>query len=173
MKGAGNKFLAPISPVTRTVESVGATLDRRESTVCRAEEFPTISSNIDALSISSRRATFSSRSLSSVCLRSSMSVPLRTSEAPSLVHRGSDCIAAETNDIARLYGMPAVRFKTAVHALAPSAVRHALVRRHLDGRPGCERRPLRMTGIISDAGPAKRRHNEAHRQEGSYYRWQQ
>jgi hypothetical protein len=69
-----------------------------------------------------------------------MSVPLRTSEAPSLVHRGSDCIAAETNDIARLYGMPAARFKTAVHALAPSAVRLAPVRRHLDGRPGCERR---------------------------------
>jgi hypothetical protein len=30
VKGAGNKFLAPISPVTRTVESVGATLDRVE-----------------------------------------------------------------------------------------------------------------------------------------------
>jgi hypothetical protein len=66
-----------------------------------------------------------------------MSVPLRTSEAPSLVHRGSDCIA-ETNDIARLYGMPTVRFQTAVHALAPSAVRLALVRRHLDGRPGAK-----------------------------------
>jgi hypothetical protein len=27
-----------------------------------------------------------------------------------------------------------------------------------------------MTVIIFDAGPAKRRHYEAHRQEGSYYR---
>jgi hypothetical protein len=32
---------------------------------------------------------------------------------------------------------------------------------------------LRMTGVISDAGPAKRKHDEAHRQEGSYYWWQQ
>jgi hypothetical protein len=29
-------------------------------------------------------------------------------------------------------------------------------------------RILRMTGVISDAGPAKRKHDEAHRQEGSY-----
>jgi hypothetical protein len=33
----------PVSPVIRTVESVGATLDTRESTARRAGEFPTIS----------------------------------------------------------------------------------------------------------------------------------
>src|SRR4029077_16733738 len=63
------------SPVIRTVESVGATLDTRESSDCKAEEVPTISSNIDALAISSRRATFSCWSLCSACLRSSTSVP--------------------------------------------------------------------------------------------------
>src|SRR5258708_21156999 len=30
-----------------------------------------------------------------------------------------------------------------------------------------------MTGIISDAGPAKSKHDVAHRQEGAYYCWQQ
>src|SRR5260370_14563655 len=58
----------------RTVESLGATLEMRESTACKAGEVPTISSNIDALLISSRRATFSCCSLSSACLRSSISV---------------------------------------------------------------------------------------------------
>ena len=54
----------PVSPVMNAVESVGATLLTRESTVCKAGEFPTMSSNIDALSTSSRRATFSWKSWS-------------------------------------------------------------------------------------------------------------
>jgi DNA-directed RNA polymerase subunit RPC12/RpoP len=61
-------------PVIRTLESVGATLDMRESTVCRGGEVPTISSNIDARSISSRNATFSFWSRCSTCFRSSISV---------------------------------------------------------------------------------------------------
>ncbi len=65
----------PVSPVIRTVESVGATLDTPESTARSAGEIPTISSNIDAWSISSRNATFSSWSRCSACLRSSISVP--------------------------------------------------------------------------------------------------
>jgi len=58
--GAATSSLpVPVSPVIRTVESVGATLDTRESTACSAVEVPTISSNIDSMSISSRRAMFS------------------------------------------------------------------------------------------------------------------
>src|SRR5690349_22178912 len=57
-----------------TVESLPATLQARESTDVNAGEAPTISSNIDALSTSSRRATFSCWSLSSAALRASMSV---------------------------------------------------------------------------------------------------
>src|SRR5258705_10753506 len=49
----------PVSPVIRTVESVGATLAIWERTAFRGLDVPTISSNIEALSISSRRATFS------------------------------------------------------------------------------------------------------------------
>src|SRR6266852_6309815 len=64
----------PVSPVIRTVESVGATLETRESTACSTRETPTISSNIEALTISSRNATFSFWSLCSACLRSSISV---------------------------------------------------------------------------------------------------
>src|SRR5580698_5085250 len=44
----------PVSPVMRTVESVGATLEMRESTVCKAGDVPTISSNMDVYSISVR-----------------------------------------------------------------------------------------------------------------------
>src|SRR5260221_529237 len=54
--------------------AVGATLAALASAACSAAEAPIISSNIDALSISSRRATFSCCSLSSALLRSSMSV---------------------------------------------------------------------------------------------------
>jgi len=64
----------PVSPVMRTVESLGATLEMRERTLFKAGDVPTISSNIEALSIPSRRATFSLRSLSSARLRSSTSV---------------------------------------------------------------------------------------------------
>src|SRR3989441_11706607 len=42
-----SSFPVPVSPVMRTVESVGATLATRESTACRAGDEPTISSNID------------------------------------------------------------------------------------------------------------------------------
>src|SRR5258708_11141826 len=49
----------PVSPVIRTVESVGPTLAIRERTAFRGIDVPTISSNIEALSISSRRTTFS------------------------------------------------------------------------------------------------------------------
>src|ERR1700678_3787295 len=56
---ATSSFPVPVSPVIRTVESVGATLAMRDRTAFRGLEVPTISSNIEALSISSRRATFS------------------------------------------------------------------------------------------------------------------
>src|SRR6266704_527162 len=49
----------PVSPVISTVESVGATLDTCDRTVRSRGETPTISSNIDVLSISSRRTMFS------------------------------------------------------------------------------------------------------------------
>src|SRR5580658_7356067 len=71
---ATSSLPVPVSPVIRTVESVAATLDTREITGWRAGEVPTISSNIDALSISSRSATFSCRSLSSDRLRLSILV---------------------------------------------------------------------------------------------------
>ena len=64
----------PVSPVMSTVESLRATFDTRASTGCSAGEVPTISSNIDAVSISSRSVTFSCCSLSSALLRSSISV---------------------------------------------------------------------------------------------------
>jgi hypothetical protein len=48
----------PVSPVIRTVESVGPTLAIRERTAFKGLDVPTISSNVEALSISSRRATF-------------------------------------------------------------------------------------------------------------------
>ena len=76
MARATSSLPVPVSPVIRTVESVGATLEMRERTDFKAEEVPTISSNIEALSISSRRAMFSRRRVSSACLRSSMSVPV-------------------------------------------------------------------------------------------------
>jgi hypothetical protein len=56
---ATNSFPVPVSPVMRTVESVGATFDTSVSTDCSGAETPTISSNIDVLSISSRRTMFS------------------------------------------------------------------------------------------------------------------
>ena len=59
MARATSSLPVPVSPVMRTVESLGATLDMRERTLFRAGEDPTISSNIEALSISSRSATFS------------------------------------------------------------------------------------------------------------------
>jgi hypothetical protein len=54
-----NSLPVPVSPVRSTVESVGATLDTRESTVRRAEEVPTTSSNMETRSTSSRSARFS------------------------------------------------------------------------------------------------------------------
>jgi hypothetical protein len=61
-----NSLPVPVSPVINTVESVGATLPTLERTVFSVFEEPTISSNMDARSTSSRNARFScwSRSLS-------------------------------------------------------------------------------------------------------------
>ena len=64
----------PVSPEMMIVDSVGATLATRVKTACRVDEVPTISSNIEALSTSSRSATFSFFVRSSARLRSSMSV---------------------------------------------------------------------------------------------------
>ena len=43
-----SSFPVPVSPVIKTVESVGATLATRERTAFSAFEAPTISSNIEA-----------------------------------------------------------------------------------------------------------------------------
>ena len=64
----------PVSPEILIVDSVGATLATRVKTARRVEEFPTISSNIEALSTSSRSARFSFWTLSSACFRSWISV---------------------------------------------------------------------------------------------------
>src|SRR5258708_4326392 len=69
MAPATSSLPVPVSPVMRTVESLGATLEMRDSTAFKAGEVPTISSNIEALSISSRRATFSCCSFSSDRMR--------------------------------------------------------------------------------------------------------
>jgi CBS domain containing-hemolysin-like protein len=66
----------PVSPKMSTVASVSATFSTCASTRRIAAEEPTISSNIDARSISSRNARFSWRIRSSACLRSSMSMPV-------------------------------------------------------------------------------------------------
>ena len=49
----------PVSPEINTVESVGPTLAIRESAVFSVAEDPTISSNMNARSTSSRSARFS------------------------------------------------------------------------------------------------------------------
>src|SRR5271170_7640754 len=69
---ATSSLPVPVSPVISTVASVGATLNTRESTFCKAPELPTISSHIDPLSISSGRATLSCLSFSSDCFGSAM-----------------------------------------------------------------------------------------------------
>ena len=74
MARAMSSLPVPVSPVMSTVESLLATLDTRANTAVSAGDPPTISSNIEALSTSSRSATFSCRSLSSAVFRSSMSV---------------------------------------------------------------------------------------------------
>src|SRR6266481_813148 len=74
MARAISSFPVPVSPEIRTVEPVGATFDTCLSTRRRVSEEPTISSNIEDCSISSRSATFSLRVLSSLRLRSSISV---------------------------------------------------------------------------------------------------
>ena len=48
MARAMSSLPVPVSPVISTVESVGATWTRLESTVFRAGEEPTISSNMNA-----------------------------------------------------------------------------------------------------------------------------
>src|SRR5580658_3247019 len=58
MARATSSLPVPVSPVIRTLESVGATLEMRESTFFKAAEVPTISSNIASLSISARNAMF-------------------------------------------------------------------------------------------------------------------
>jgi hypothetical protein len=75
MARATSSLPVPVSPVMRTVESLGATFEMRESRACKEREAPTMSSNIEVSSISSRRAAFSWCSLSSARLRSSISVP--------------------------------------------------------------------------------------------------
>ena len=60
MARATSSFPVPVSPVMSTVESVGATFAMWARTYCKAGEVPTISSNIEAWSTSSRRAMFSS-----------------------------------------------------------------------------------------------------------------
>src|SRR6267142_2445108 len=69
-----NARAVPVWPRMRTIESDGATLLTWDSTLRRGSDEPTISSNIDAWFSSSRRAAFSRCSLSSACLRSSISV---------------------------------------------------------------------------------------------------
>jgi hypothetical protein len=44
MARATSSFPVPVSPVIKTVESLGATLKTSESTACKAREVPTISS---------------------------------------------------------------------------------------------------------------------------------
>ena len=56
---ATSSLPVPVSPVISTVESVRATLATRASTGCSAGDVPTISSNIDVRSTSSRSARFS------------------------------------------------------------------------------------------------------------------
>jgi hypothetical protein len=58
MARAISSFPVPVSPEIRTVESVGATFDTCASTRRRASEEPTISSNIEERSISSRTRRF-------------------------------------------------------------------------------------------------------------------
>jgi hypothetical protein len=59
MARATSSLPVPVSPLMRTDELLGATLEMRESPACKAGEAPTISSNIEVLSISSRRTMFS------------------------------------------------------------------------------------------------------------------
>src|SRR5919201_1678427 len=74
MARAISSFPVPVSPKMSTVASVSATFSTCASTRRSAAEEPTISSNIDARSMSSRNARFSWRIRSSACLRSSMSL---------------------------------------------------------------------------------------------------
>src|SRR5260221_8826794 len=97
MARATSSLPVPVSPVMRTVESLGATLEMRESTACKAGEVPTSSSNIDALLISSRRATFSCCSLSSACLRSSISVEATYQRTTFPCHRAPGWNEPETS----------------------------------------------------------------------------
>ena len=71
-----SSFPVPVSPKTSAVESVGATFETWSITFRNGSEEPTISSNMDERTISSRNAMFSFRVLSSARLRSSMSVPV-------------------------------------------------------------------------------------------------
>ena len=56
---ATSSLPVPVSPVIKTVESVGATLAIRERTTFNGFEAPTISSNIKVCSTSLRSARFS------------------------------------------------------------------------------------------------------------------
>ncbi len=76
MARAISSFPVPVSPNMRTVESVGATFATCDSTRRSGSEDPTISSNIEERSISSRSTRFSFCVRSSLRLRSSMSVPV-------------------------------------------------------------------------------------------------
>ncbi len=60
MARAISSFPVPVSPMIKTVESVGATLAARARTICKTDEVPTTSSNIELLPSSSRSTMFSS-----------------------------------------------------------------------------------------------------------------
>jgi hypothetical protein len=60
VNGTGDEFFACAGfPGNQNVELLGPTLAIRERTIFRDLDVPTISSNIEAWSISSQRATFS------------------------------------------------------------------------------------------------------------------
>src|SRR6266853_462447 len=74
MARATSSLPVPVSPKMSTVESVCATFATCARTLCSADDEPTISSNIEARSRSSRSAIVSLRIRSSMRLRSSISV---------------------------------------------------------------------------------------------------
>ena len=82
MARATNSLPVPVSPVIRTVASVGATLNTRERAVFKTAEVPMISSHVDALSIFSGRATLSFLSLSPDYFGSAMNIAALAMSCP-------------------------------------------------------------------------------------------
>src|SRR5882762_9283773 len=103
----------PVSPKTKTVESVGATFETWISTWRNGSEEPTISSNMDERTMSSLNATFSFRVLSSARLRSSISVPVAYQRTRPPVRRGTGCNGGGASDTDRPSGALVARFQTA------------------------------------------------------------